>query len=82
MNHQPKPVDEKKNYHDELVRMAEERQHLKQLEKLKERQESNAVCDAQILIVQYEFCFFFLNSINPLRVGAYSSVSSDWCLPA
>ncbi|GFN87871.1 hypothetical protein PoB_001437700 [Plakobranchus ocellatus] len=42
MNHQPKPVDEKKNYHDELVRMAEERQHLRQLEKLKERQESNA----------------------------------------
>ncbi|RUS75892.1 hypothetical protein EGW08_016351 [Elysia chlorotica] len=42
MNHQPKPMDEKKNYHDELVKMAEERQHLKQLEKLKERQESNA----------------------------------------
>ncbi|CAL1543034.1 unnamed protein product [Lymnaea stagnalis] len=41
-NYQPKPVTEKKMYHDELVRMAEERQYQKQLEKFKERQESNA----------------------------------------
>ncbi|XP_055860694.1 uncharacterized protein LOC106069649 isoform X2 [Biomphalaria glabrata] len=41
-NYQPKPVNEKKQYHDELVRMAEERQYQKLLDKFKERQESNA----------------------------------------
>ncbi|XP_059165968.1 trichohyalin-like isoform X2 [Physella acuta] len=41
-NYQPVPANEKKRYHDELVQMAEERQYLKQLEKFKERQESNA----------------------------------------
>ncbi|BFZ22582.1 hypothetical protein BsWGS_25621 [Bradybaena similaris] len=42
MNYQPVPLPEKKRYYDELVRMAEERQYQKQLEKLKERQEANA----------------------------------------
>ncbi|KAH9496083.1 hypothetical protein Btru_012692 [Bulinus truncatus] len=41
-NYQPKPVTEKRQYHDELVRMAEERQYQKLLDRFKDRQEANA----------------------------------------
>ncbi|XP_012936106.1 uncharacterized protein LOC101847645 [Aplysia californica] len=42
MNYQEKPVSEKRQLHEDLVRAADERKQARELEKLKEKQESNA----------------------------------------
>ncbi|KAK7481062.1 hypothetical protein BaRGS_00027698, partial [Batillaria attramentaria] len=41
MNYQPKQESEKKMYHDELTRLAEDRKLNRQLEKMRDQQESN-----------------------------------------
>lgn len=45
MNYQPVAPSEKKQYYETLTQAAEERERAKQLEKLRERQESNRVTD-------------------------------------